>query len=61
MRADAWATALMTMNYLKGKQLVQNQDNLDAIWLVEINDKSKKIGLTENIYLKEKKYDVINF
>ena len=61
MRADAWATALMTMNYLKGKQLVQNQDNLDAIWLVELNDKSKKIGLTENIYLKEKKYDVIDF
>ena len=61
MRADAWATALMTMNYLKGKQLVQNQDNLDAIWLVELNDKSKKIGLTENIFLKEKKYDVIDF
>ena len=61
MRADAWATALMTMNYLEGKQLVLSQDSLDAIWLIKLSDKSKRIGLTDNVNLKKQKYDFIDY
>ena len=61
MRADAWATALMTMDYLKGKKLVQSQDSLDAIWLIKLNDESKRIGLTDNVHLKEQRYEFIDY
>ena len=61
MRADAWATALMTMNYLNGKKLVQSQDSLDAIWLIKFNDESKRIGLTGNVHLQEQRYKFIDY
>lgn len=61
MRADAWATALMTMNYAKGKELVQGQDSLDAIWLIEADDNLKMIGLTDNSFLTKNKYNITDY
>ena len=34
MIADAWATALMTLSYKSGLELVKEQENMDVIWTI---------------------------
>lgn len=50
--ADAWATALMVMNFESGLKHVQQNDNLDAVWILQNNDGSRKIA-TSGIIISE--------
>ena len=43
MTADAWATALMVMPFEMGKQLIENDPELEALWIVDENEKNKII------------------
>jgi len=56
MRADAWATALMTMTYREGKRLVENEENLKAVWLIKLEDDSKRIAVEGDLHLKNQRY-----
>ena len=40
MTADAWATALMVMPFEMGKQLIENHPELEALWIVDENEKN---------------------
>ena len=44
MTADAWATALMVMPFEMGKQLIENDPELEALWIVNENKKNKIIS-----------------
>jgi len=44
MTADAWATALMVMPFKMGKQLIDNDPELEALWIVDENEKNKIIS-----------------
>jgi len=44
MTADAWATALMVMPFEMGKQLIENDPELEALWIVDENEKNKIIS-----------------
>ena len=44
MTADAWATALMVMPFEMGKQLIDNDPELEALWIVDENKKNKIIS-----------------
>jgi thiamine biosynthesis lipoprotein ApbE len=44
MTADAWATALMVMPFKMGKQLIDNDPKLEALWIVDENEKNKIIS-----------------
>ena len=44
MTADAWATALMVMPFEMGKQLIENDPELEALWIVDENEKNKTIS-----------------
>ena len=38
MTADAWATALMVLPLKKGRELIENNSNLEALWIIAKND-----------------------
>tara|TARA_B100001250_G_C19745468_1_gene765094 strand:+ start:151 stop:1218 length:1068 start_codon:yes stop_codon:yes gene_type:complete len=59
MRADAWATALMTMDYNKGFEKVNSETGVDAVWVLRDVD-SKKIYLSKssNIQMKNLIYPI---
>ena len=38
MTADAWATALMVMPFQKGKELIENNPDLEALWTLTEKD-----------------------
>ena len=42
MESDAWATALMAMNYQTGYSMVESQSNIDAIWILFDNNDGKR-------------------
>ena len=44
MIADAYATSLMVMPFEMGKQLIENDPELEALWIVDENEKNKTIS-----------------
>lgn len=56
MMADAWATALMTMDFKTGKKLVRSEKGLDVIWIIKRPDASRKIISTKNIKVADSIY-----
>ena len=53
IKADAWATALMVLDFKKGKEKIESDSDLDAIWILENGDGSYFIEKTKNIDLIE--------
>lgn len=43
MTADAWATALMVMPLEKGRALIENDPQLEALWTVSLNDNFSRL------------------
>ena len=43
MEADAWATALMSLPFKDGLKILDNTNNIGAVWLLKTNDGKKVI------------------
>ena len=59
INADGWATALMTMDYEAGKEIVRSEKNLDVIWIIERSDTSRRLGMTNGVKIKDSIYEFI--
>ena len=59
MIADAWATALMAMDFETGLDIINSDPNLDAVWVVRDNNSSGPyIVKSGNQKLKRVKYPI---
>ena len=59
MNADGWATALMTMDYESGIEIVRAEKDLDVIWIVERFDTSRRISRTKGVKIEDSIYEII--
>ena len=60
MESDAWATALMAMNHQTGFSLVENQSNINAVWiLVDNYDGKRYFSMSGDIDIKKMIYPLI--
>ena len=59
MEADAWATALMAMDYETGLEILSVNNNIKAIWIIKGKDDELKIRMSNNIDLKNSIYPII--
>ena len=53
MRADAWATALMVMNFEKGQEMIQLEDDLDVFWILDVGDNNYVFEKTNGVELEK--------
>lgn len=51
IKADAWATALMVLDYKNGKEKIKSDIDLDAIWVLDKGNGNYSIEKTEGINL----------
>ena len=58
MIADGWATALMVMDYQTGLDYIKNEKELEAIWIIECKDGTRKIGHSPGVILRQAIYDI---
>ena len=57
MIADAWATALMVMDYEIGYEKVNNNPEIDAVWIMkDSEDGNRYVSKSGNMEIKELKY-----
>jgi len=56
MEADAWATALMVLNFEEGSKLVSDRTDLDVLWIVETEDGQREIEKTKGFIIENPKY-----
>ena len=59
MNADGWATALMTMDYESGIEIVRSEKGLDVIWIIERSDTSRRFGRTNGVKIEDSIYEFI--
>ena len=59
MIADSWATALMALDYNIGKKLIEKENDLNVIWIIELEDNSRGIGITKGLNIENPIYDFI--
>ncbi len=60
MESDAWATALMAMNHQTGFALVENQSNINAVWiLIDNYDGKRYFSMSGDIDIKKMIYPLI--
>ena len=59
INADGWATALMTMDYESGIEIVRAEKDLDVIWIVERFDTSRRITRTKGVKIEDSIYEII--
>ena len=60
MESDAWATALMAMNHQTGFALVENQSNINAVWiLVDNYDGKRYFSISGDIDIKKMIYPLM--
>jgi thiamine biosynthesis lipoprotein len=60
MESDAWATALMAMNHQTGFALVENQSNINAVWiLVDNYDGKRYFSMSGDIDIKKMIYPLM--
>ena len=55
IKADAWATALMVLDFQKGKEKIESDIDLDAIWILDRGEGSYSIEKTKEINLAKVK------
>lgn len=53
MIADAWATALMVMNYETGYEMVNNDPEIDAIWIIKDEKDRRYVSMSGQIDIRE--------
>ena len=53
MKADAWATALMVMNFKEGKNKIVANPDLEAIWILSDDSGNQHIEKTSGINFKK--------
>ena len=58
MIADGWATALMTMDYKEGLEIINKEDGLEAIWIILSKDGTRSMGLSAGAIMREPIYDI---
>ena len=60
MESDAWATALMAMDYQNGFSKVKSQSNIDVVWiLIDNNDGKRYFSKSGDINIKQMIYPLI--
>jgi len=60
MESDAWATALMAMNHQTGFALVENQSNINAVWiLIDNYDGKRYFSMSGDIDIKKMIYPLM--
>jgi len=60
MLADAWATALMAMDYEAGLKIVSKNNNIKAIWILKGHDDALSIRMSSNLDLKNSSYPILD-
>ena len=58
MIADGWATALMVMDYQTGVDNINNDKGLEAIWVMEEKDGTRKIGHSSGVIMRKAIYEL---
>lgn len=58
MIADAWATALMTLDYREGFSLVKNNPEIDVVWIIESEEGVRSVAKTKNASMENSIYSV---
>ena len=53
MRADAWATALMVMNFKKGQEMIKLEDDLDVFWILDTGNNNYVFEKTNGVELEK--------
>ena len=53
MRADAWATALMVMNFKKGQEMIELEDDLDVFWILDTGNNNYVFEKTNGVELEK--------
>ncbi|HIA94768.1 MAG TPA: hypothetical protein EYO16_05775, partial [Candidatus Marinimicrobia bacterium] len=59
MVADAWATALMVMDYETGLKKVLENPDLKAIWILDNKDGSRRVVRSDGAKIDDSIYEII--
>ena len=57
MIADGWATALMAMDYKQGLEIIDQEDGIEAIWIILNKNGIRSIGLSTGAMIRDPIYD----
>ena len=58
MVADAWATALMVMDYDTGYAKVEDESGIDAVWILKDNNEKRYFSISGDVTMKKLKYSI---
>ena len=58
MDADAWATALMVLNFEEGYEMIKNIKGLDIMWIIENKLGARKIMVSGKIEMEKELYPI---
>ena len=58
MVADAWATALMVMDYDTGYAKVEDESGIDAVWILKDNNEKRYFSISGDVTMKKMKYSI---
>ena len=59
MMADAWATALMVMDYQTGLKKVSENPEIEAIWILDKKDGSRRVARSDGAKIEDSIYGII--
>ena len=59
MVADAWATALMVMDYDTGLKMVNENHDIKAIWILNNKDGSRRLARSDGAKVEDSIYQII--
>ena len=59
MEADAWATALMAMNYESGLKKVSEYPEIKAVWIIKREDDIRRIARSDGAIIEDSIYEFI--
>ena len=59
MVADAWATALMVMDYETGLKKVTENPDIKAVWILDKNDGSRRVARSVGAKIDDSIYEII--
>jgi len=59
MVADAWATALMTLDFKNGFSLVKKYPDLNVIWIIEEEGGARRLAKTTNANVEDSIYETL--
>jgi thiamine biosynthesis lipoprotein ApbE len=60
MVADAWATALMVMDYETGLKKVTENPYIKAVWILDEKDGSRVVAKSVGVKLDDSIYEIIS-